>query len=152
MAAAISALNSRQGKQGDKSTGGCMGWLNQQSGSKTSTICKDPVSFHIHLHLGGNFRHQGMNSVQFLRLALDTASGSSNEKFKKLKHEHEALVKSAGTKFEVLAKICTAGVQGPTPMVRSNSRSSLTSFGESLSAKRHEHIELMIFDMFRYVK
>ncbi len=77
-----------------------------------------------------------MNSVQFLRLAFDTASGSSREMGKKLRNEHEALVKAAGTKFEVLAKKCAAGMHfghGPnTPtLARSSSR---LSFGESLAA------------------
>jgi hypothetical protein len=139
MAAASTALNKRQqAKQGDPTTGGCIGWFNKQPASKMSISCKDPVSFHIHLHLGGNFRHQGMNSVQFLRLALDTASGSSNEKLKKFKNDHEALVKAAGTKFEVLAKKCAAGMhvgQGPSTQLSTlTSSNTRLLFGESMPA------------------
>jgi hypothetical protein len=130
MAAATSVLNTRT-KQGGPLPGGCLGFLGQQPVNKMSTG-RDPVSFHVHLHLGGNFRHPGMNSVQFLRLALDTASESLNEKSKKLKFDHEALLKAAGTRFEVLARKCHGqSQQFHSQLARSD---SLSSFGESVSA------------------
>jgi hypothetical protein len=78
-----------------------------------------------------------MNSVQFLRFALDTVSGYSNERLKKLKTEHEALVKAAGTKFEVLARKCSAGMHvghGPSTLsTLTRSTNSRLSFGKSMS-------------------
>ncbi len=103
-----------------------MGRLYQQPVGNVSTS-KDPVSFHLRLQLGGNCWHQGMNSVQFLRLALDTASGSSHENLKRFKSENEALLNVVGTKFEVLAKKCAIGVMSRTPLAKS-------SFGESMTA------------------
>ena len=59
-----------------------------------------PVSFHLQLHLGTEFKLRNMNSVELLRSPLksDTAERSKSTA------EDEALEKAAGTKFEVLTK------------------------------------------------
>ncbi len=61
-----------------------------------------PVSFHLQLHLGAETKHDGMNSVQLLRLPLKLQL--DNSAVSKIGNEMEALVKAAGTKFEVLIR------------------------------------------------
>jgi hypothetical protein len=90
MAAAVTALHQHQ-----KSKRKVQSVQSTRGGASSAGHQECPVSFHLQLHLGAEFKHEGMNSVQLLRVPLKfqqaTAAGSKS-----------SIENEAGTKFEVL--------------------------------------------------
>jgi hypothetical protein len=95
--ARLSRSTRNTAKQREPSDEGCMPCRYTRQENDPVSTDNFPVSFHLQLHLGSNFRHGYINSVELLRLPLMKTSSDTTA-------ENEALAKAAGTKFEILTK------------------------------------------------